>query len=292
VKAFDKKFDKKFGDEFISALPTSPGIYQVYDSDGVLIYVGKAKNLRRRLSQYRNAKRRKKHLKMRSIVSEAAEIRTRLFPNELEACLAETQIIQSERPKWNVEGAFYFLYPMMGVGYRDGVLSLLYTTEPDTLKDVLDPDVLTGLQMHGAYRSRFLCGNAFFALMECLEFIGHKNKTQKPGKHSYLYSFRMMSESWKTDLDRLFRGEGSEAFENLVLSLVENAAARRKPKKIQRLLNDIKRFWRHEAQLLYRVRTRVCAREYPVPQRGRDLLFVEHRYGALSRNTVAMSSRA
>lgn len=270
-----KAFDKKFGDEFISKLPTSPGIYMVHNSEGELIYVGKAKNLRRRLSQYRNAKRRKKHLKMRSIISEASGIEIRQFPNELEACLAETQIIQAERPKWNVEGAFYFLYPMMGLGYHEGVLSLLYTTEPETL----GPDVLSGLNLHGAYRSRFLCGNGFFALMEVLGLIGHKNKTRKIGKYSYLYSFRRMEENWKTDLDRLFRGESSDAFENLVLALVENAAARRKPKKIQRLLNDIKRFWRHEAQLLHRVRKQVGAQEYPVPQRARDLLFVEHRYG-------------
>ena len=115
--------------------------------------------------------------------------------------------------------------------------------------------------------------------MEVLGLIGHKNKTRKIGKYSYLYSFRQMGENWKTDLERLFRGESSDAFENLVLALVENASARRKPKKIQRLLNDIKRFWRHEAQLLHRVRKRVGALEYPVPQRSRDLLFVEHRYG-------------
>jgi hypothetical protein len=214
---------------------------------------------------------------MRSIVSEAADIEVRLFPNELEACLAETQIIQAERPKWNVEGAFYFLYPMMGLGYRDGVLSLLYTTEPE----LLDPRELADLELHGAYRSRFLCGNGFFALMELLALIGHKNKARKLGKHTYLYSFRQLGESWKSDLEKLFLGESSSAFENLVLALVENAAARRHPKKIQRLLNDVKRFWRHEAQLLHRVRKSVGAAEYPVPQRSRDLLFVEHRYSTV-----------
>ena len=69
-----KAFDKKFGDGFLSNVPSAPGIYRVFDAAGELIYVGKAKNLRRRLSQYRNAKRRKKHLKMREVVKEADRI--------------------------------------------------------------------------------------------------------------------------------------------------------------------------------------------------------------------------
>lgn len=265
--------------EKIRNLPTNPGVYLYKNAEGEVIYVGKAKNLRRRLSQYRNAKRRKKHLKMRSIVSEAARIETQLFSTELEACLAETRLIQDRRPKWNVEGAFYFLYPMVGLGYRDGILSLLYTTDPDQV----DPRVMTELRLHGAYRSRFLCGNGFFALMELLELIGHKNRTRIIGKHSYLYSFRQLNEAWRSDLEKLFRGESSDAFENLVLALVENASARRRAKKIQLLLNDVKRFWRHEAQLLHRVRSRLGIEDYPIPQRDRDLLFVRHRYGALTQ---------
>lgn len=275
-----KAFDKKFGPEFVPNLPSSPGIYRVFNDVGDLIYVGKAKNLRRRLGQYRNAKRRKRHAKMRAIVSEASRIVIQQFQTELEACLEETRLIQTLRPKWNVEGAFYFLYPMIGIQYHDDVLSLLYTTEPEAV----DPTLKKDLSFHGAYRSRFLCGNGFFALMELLEFVGHKNKTRKIGKHSYLYSFRRMDRRWFTDLEKLFRGEKSDAFENLVLALVENAGARRSPKKIQNLLNDLKRFWRHEAQLLHRVRTRVGHVAYPIPQRERDLLFVQNRYGGSVRD--------
>ena len=74
AKTGRKSFDRKFGREFMAGLPAKPGIYKIYDSSGLLIYIGKAKNLKRRLSQYRNAKRCKKHLKMRTLAGEATRI--------------------------------------------------------------------------------------------------------------------------------------------------------------------------------------------------------------------------
>ena len=59
-----RNFDRKFDAEFLESLPGSPGVYLVYDQQEELIYVGKAKNLKRRLSQYRNTMRRKKHRRM------------------------------------------------------------------------------------------------------------------------------------------------------------------------------------------------------------------------------------
>ena len=66
-----RSFDRKFGADFLASLPDSPGIYLVYDGAGELIYVGKAKNLKRRLAQYRNTQRLKKHRRMRGIVAAA-----------------------------------------------------------------------------------------------------------------------------------------------------------------------------------------------------------------------------
>lgn len=53
-------FDRKFGKEFLSGVPTQPGVYSLFDGQRRLLYVGKAKNLRRRLSQYRKAPRTKR----------------------------------------------------------------------------------------------------------------------------------------------------------------------------------------------------------------------------------------
>ena len=88
-------------------LPTTPGIYRIFNVAGELIYVGKAKNLRRRLGQYKNAKRTKKHRKMRLIVSEADRVETEDCSSDLDAYLLEAKLIQELRPKWNTAGAFH-----------------------------------------------------------------------------------------------------------------------------------------------------------------------------------------
>src|SRR5690348_15603957 len=107
-----RSFDRKFGADFLASLPDSPGIYLVYDGAGELIYVGKAKNLKRRLAQYRNTQRLKKHRRMRGIVKDATRIETRCAETHLDACLTETQLIQKHRPRWNIASAFPFLYPL------------------------------------------------------------------------------------------------------------------------------------------------------------------------------------
>jgi hypothetical protein len=50
-------FDRKFGADFLAGVPSAPGVYHFYDAVGVLLYVGKARDLRRRLGQYRTTRR-------------------------------------------------------------------------------------------------------------------------------------------------------------------------------------------------------------------------------------------
>src|SRR2546423_14164615 len=108
-------FDRKFGPEFLESLPGSAGVYLVYDRQDELIYVGKAKNLKRRLSQYRNTMRRKKHRRMRAIVKAAARIEIQCTETDFDACRTEMLLIQKRRPRWNIVGAYSFLYPLIGI---------------------------------------------------------------------------------------------------------------------------------------------------------------------------------
>src|SRR6202000_2183889 len=100
------------------------------------------------------AKRRKAHAKMRNIVAEAHRLEFESCANESQALHLEMTWIQRHRPKWNVAGAFYFLYPMIGVKIDAGNLSLCYTTEPELFPD---------FQFHGAFRSRSKTREGFFA---------------------------------------------------------------------------------------------------------------------------------
>src|SRR5689334_14759973 len=140
----------------------------MHAADGTVVYVGKAKNLRRRLSQYRNAKRVKKHAKMRAIVKSAARASFEVCESELHAELLEEQLIRELRPKWNVVSAFSFLYPLVGLGEgARGELILAYSTKPEERVD---------LEWFGAFRSREITGEAFFALVRLLARVGHKAK--------------------------------------------------------------------------------------------------------------------
>ena len=81
-------------------LPESPGIYQYLNTEGVIIYVGKAKNLKRRVSSYFN----KEHEpgKTRVLVSKIADIRYIVVKTEEDALLLENNLIKKYKPRYNV----------------------------------------------------------------------------------------------------------------------------------------------------------------------------------------------
>ena len=81
-------------------LPTGPGIYQYLNKDGTIIYVGKAKNLKRRVYSYFS----KEHqsAKTRILVSKIADIRYIVVNTEEDALLLENNLIKKYKPRYNV----------------------------------------------------------------------------------------------------------------------------------------------------------------------------------------------
>lgn len=268
-----KEFDRKFGAHFISNLPTCAGIYCIYDSDDVLIYVGKAKNLRRRLSQYRLAKRKKRDRKKRKIIQRASQIKWEALDSELEADLREIRLIQSHRPKLNVAGAFSFLYPMVGIHCDGGLTYFCMTTQREAFPQ---------FDFHGAYRSRELTGEAFFALMKLMGFIGHplsqkQMQKMRQARYSYTFGFRRLPSNWAEKWTGFFKGHSREALEELSLKLLSNAGARAKASEVEESLGAIKMFWEEEASRLAEVISATGHLGYPISQKERDPLFLQYR---------------
>lgn len=81
-------------------LPESPGIYQYLNDEGTIIYVGKAKNLKRRVSSYFN--REHGPGKTRVLVSKIADIRYIVVNTEEDALLLENNLIKKYKPRYNV----------------------------------------------------------------------------------------------------------------------------------------------------------------------------------------------
>ena len=81
-------------------LPDSPGIYQYLDAEGTIIYVGKAKNLKRRVSSY--FYREHDSTKTRILVRKIADIRYIVVNTEEDALLLENNLIKKYKPRYNV----------------------------------------------------------------------------------------------------------------------------------------------------------------------------------------------
>ncbi|MCM4163920.1 MULTISPECIES: excinuclease ABC subunit UvrC [unclassified Arenibacter] len=84
----------------LSSLPNNPGVYQFYDVEDRILYVGKAKNLKKRVSSYFN----KTHGqgKTRVLVKKIKSIKHIVVPTESDALLLENNLIKKYRPRYNV----------------------------------------------------------------------------------------------------------------------------------------------------------------------------------------------
>ena len=87
--------------EKVALLPDSPGVYQFLGDDGKVIYVGKAKNLKRRVSSYFLA-RADHSPKVRVMVGKIADLRHTVVATESEALLLENNMIKSIQPRYNI----------------------------------------------------------------------------------------------------------------------------------------------------------------------------------------------
>ena len=84
----------------LKTIPTDPGVYQYFDDKGEIIYVGKAKNLKRRVSSYFNKQQQSGKVKV--LVSRIADIKFTVVANEMEALLLENNFIKQYKPRYNI----------------------------------------------------------------------------------------------------------------------------------------------------------------------------------------------
>jgi excinuclease ABC subunit C len=85
----------------LQTLPGKPGVYQFFDEQGRIIYIGKAKNLKKRVSSYFN----RDHYdsgKVMVMVKRVADVRHIIVDSELDALLLENNLIKKYQPRYNV----------------------------------------------------------------------------------------------------------------------------------------------------------------------------------------------
>jgi excinuclease ABC subunit C len=100
----------------LKSLPDKPGVYRFYDEQGVLLYVGKAKNLKKRVYSYFT----KKHeiAKLRMLVSKVRNIETTIVDSEWEALLLENSMIKQYAPRYNAMLKDDKTYPWIAITHE------------------------------------------------------------------------------------------------------------------------------------------------------------------------------
>ena len=124
----------------LRALPEKPGVYRFYDENGTVIYVGKAKRLKRRVSSYFN----KEHdsSKVRMLVTKIRDIETVVVDTEWDALLLENSMIKQFKPKYNILLKDDKTYPWIAVS-REEFPRIFSTRRPEPAK----------MQLFGPYSS-------------------------------------------------------------------------------------------------------------------------------------------
>jgi excinuclease ABC subunit C len=271
-----RAFDDKFGADLLDGLPTGPGVYLFRDADSGVLYVGKAKNIRRRLSNYRNASRKRVHRKMRTLVRESSSLEIRPQPSERQALLEENALIQELRPPYNVDGAYAFLYPALGLS-RDGSRTrLCFTTKPEAYETLQ-------LQWFGCFRSRPRARAAFDALVDLLGLVGHLDKrTQLPAhpavRGSRLVQVRQLPQPLFDALIAFAAGRDPALLTTLATALLDKPRARRDAAHVQACLQLLDGFYPADA-LRLRLALQAQGRDGTyVAQEQRDALFIDARF--------------
>ncbi len=121
----------------IDNAPAAPGIYKMYDNAGLLLYVGKAKNISARLRQYTDISKLEMHKQIMRL--QVARIEWEITDSESAALILEQNLIKSEKPKYNIMMTDGKMYPYLALTNDEFPRLLKFRGKLSQKKDVFGP---------------------------------------------------------------------------------------------------------------------------------------------------------
>lgn len=123
--------------DLIENSPNAPGVYKMYDADGNLLYVGKAKNLSARLRQYLDISKLELHKQvMRTLVT---RVDWEITPTESDALVLEQNLIKTLKPKYNIMLTDGKMYPMIALTSHEFPRLLKFRGKISQRRDIYGP---------------------------------------------------------------------------------------------------------------------------------------------------------
>jgi predicted GIY-YIG superfamily endonuclease len=130
---------ERLGAEFFRAIPECPGVYFMCATREGVLYVGKAKNLRRRLASYRSANPERMTRKLRRLMAAVERIHWDECESEAAALAREAELLRTLRPKFNTAGVYIPPPQWFGWEAADGRLKMGITEDRESFTRTFGP---------------------------------------------------------------------------------------------------------------------------------------------------------
>jgi len=221
TKTFHNPLEERLGKDFFATLPKTPGVYFMRSADGEILYVGKATNLRNRVSSYKRAKPGKVGRNIVKLLGYVDSITWEEHESEQRAYERELAIIRALVPRYNIADAWEEDYFFVGLRLnRRNELEFRLTSSEDVQDE--------RFELHGCFPQRRLIKQGYAALLRILYAatctsnarFSFPAKLARPSP-CYRYTLKLEEgQKWKNLISTFLHGEDSKLLSNLMNALL------------------------------------------------------------------------